>query len=152
MQFCVNFSRQQDPENGHACSVLRTQKAPSQSHSRKQSQQASLLPPHHLTYNLNDIKQFLTKGPKTGIQNCLDKLSSFCTSRMMKVNPKKTKVMVFRKRARKNVEFHFLIDSQIIDGVQEYTYLGTRMSLSGNFSVSREIFQCQCQVKFFSVT
>ena len=60
---CVNFSHQQDPENGHACSVLGTQKTPSQSHSRKQSQQASLLPPHHLTYNSNDIKQFLTKGP-----------------------------------------------------------------------------------------
>ena len=38
----------------------------------------------------------------------------------------------------KNADFHFLIDSQIIDVVQEYTYLGTRMSSSGNFSVSRE--------------
>ena len=38
----------------------------------------------------------------------------------------------------KNVNFNFLIDSQIIDVVQEYTYLGTRMSSSGNFSVSRE--------------
>ena len=32
----------------------------------------------------------------------------------------------------------FLIDSQIIDVVQEYTYLGTRISSSGNFSASRE--------------
>ena len=29
---------------------------------------------------------------------------------------------------KKNADFHFLIDSQIIDVVQEYTYLGTRMS------------------------
>ena len=57
---------------------------------------------------------------------------------MMKINLKKTKVMVFQKRARKNAEVHFLIDSQIIDVVQEYTYLGTRISSSGNFSVSRE--------------
>ena len=57
---------------------------------------------------------------------------------MMKISPKKTKIMVFQKRARKNADFHFLIDSQIIDVVQEYTYLGTRMSSSGNFSVSRE--------------
>ena len=57
---------------------------------------------------------------------------------MMKINPKKTRIMVFQKRARKNADFHFLIDSQIIDVVQEYTYLGTRMSSSGNFSVSRE--------------
>ena len=62
---------------------------------------------------------------KTGLQNYLDKLSSFCTSWMMKINPKKTKIMVFQKRARKNADFHFLIDSQIIDVVQEYSYLGT---------------------------
>ena len=59
---------------------------------------------------------------KTGLQNCLDKLSLFCTSWMMKINPKKTKIMVFQKRARKNADFYFLIDSQIIV-VQEYTYL-----------------------------
>ena len=41
-------------------------------------------------------------------------------------------------RERKNADFHFLIDSQIIDVVQEYTYLGTRMSSSGDFSVWRE--------------
>ena len=39
---------------------------------------------------------------------------------------------------RKNAEFRFLIDNQIIDVVQEYTYLGTQMCSSGNFSVSRE--------------
>ena len=52
---------------------------------------------------------------------------------MMKINPKKTQIMLFQKRARKNADFHFLIDSQIIDVVQEYAYLGTRMSSSGNF-------------------
>ena len=46
--------------------------------------------------------------------------------------------MVFHKGVRKNDEFRFLIDNQIIDVVQEYTYLGTQMSSSGNFSVSRE--------------
>ena len=39
---------------------------------------------------------------------------------------------------KKIADFVFLIDSQIIDVVQEYTYLGTRMSPSGHFSVSRE--------------
>ena len=38
----------------------------------------------------------------------------------------------------KNADFHFFVDSQRIDVLQEYTYLGTRMSSSGNFSVSRE--------------
>ena len=89
---------------------------------------------------------------KTGLQNCLDKLSSFCTSWMMKINPKKTKIMVFQKRARKNADFHFLIDSQIIDVVQEYTYLGTRMSSSGNFSVSREHLKEKALHALFSLS
>ena len=71
---------------------------------------------------------------------------------MMKINPKKTKITVFQKRARKNADFHFLIDSQIIaDVVQEYTYLGTRMSSSGNFSVSREHLKQKALHALFSL-
>ena len=47
---------------------------------------------------------------KTGFQNCLNTLSSFCTSWILKINPKKTKfIMVFQKRARKCAEFRFFI-------------------------------------------
>ena len=45
---------------------------------------------------------------------------------MLKINPKKTKIMAFQKRARKCAEFRFYIGYQIIDIVQEYTYLGSR--------------------------
>ena len=57
---------------------------------------------------------------------------------MLKINPKKTKIVVFQKRARKCAEFRLFIGKLIIDVLEEYTYLGTRMSSSGNFSVSRE--------------
>ena len=40
--------------------------------------------------------------------------------------------MVFQKRARKNAELRFLIDGQIIE---------SRISSSGNFSVSRELLK-----------
>ena len=69
----------------------------------------------------------------------IDKLTSHCTPWMMKINLKKTKIMVFQKRARKNAELRFLIDGQIIDVVQEYTYLGTRISSSGNFCVTAHV-------------
>ena len=57
---------------------------------------------------------------------------------MLKINPKKTKIVVFQKRARKCAEFRLFIGNLIIDVLEEYTYLGTRMSSSRNFSVSRE--------------
>ena len=68
----------------------------------------------------------------------------------MKISPKKTKFMVFQKRARTNSDFHFLVDSQIIV-VQEHTYLGTQMSSSGNFSVSREHLEEKALHTLFSL-
>ena len=38
----------------------------------------------------------------------------------------------------KNADFYFIIDSEFMHVVQEYSYSGTRMSSSGNFSVLRE--------------
>ena len=72
---------------------------------------------------------------KTGLQNCLNALAQYCTSWMLQINPKKTKIMVFQKRAKK-YECNFYIDKEKIDTVQNYTYLGTRISSSGNFTLS----------------
>ena len=59
---------------------------------------------------------------------------------MLKINPKKTKIMAFQKRARKCAEFRFYIGYQIIDVVQEYTYLGSRtFQWRVNFS-NRKLF------------
>jgi len=45
---------------------------------------------------------------------------------MLKINPKKTKMMIFQKRLRKSVDINFKIDTESIEVVLEYTYLGTR--------------------------
>ena len=59
----------------------------------------------------------------------------------MKINLKKTKIMVFQKRSRKNAELPFLLDGQIIDVVQEYTYLGIRVE-----SPHQEISECHMDI------
>ena len=55
---------------------------------------------------------------------------------MLSINPKKTKVMIFEKRAKKCTESSFHIDNEIIEMVQNYTYLGTLISSTGNFSMA----------------
>ena len=50
---------------------------------------------------------------------------------MLSINPKKTKVMIFQKRAKRCTEYSFHIDNENIEVVQNYTYLGT-----GNFSLA----------------
>ena len=76
---------------------------------------------------------------KTGLQNCLNTLSSYCKTWRLKVNPKKTKIMIFQKRPRKSVDINFNIGTEPIEIVQEYTYLGTRLTPTGNYSCSRTL-------------
>ena len=75
---------------------------------------------------------------KVGLQNCLNTLYSFSSSWMLDINSKKTKIMIFQKRAKKNSDLEFHIRKQNIDIVHEYTYLGTRISSTGNFNASLE--------------
>ena len=88
---------------------------------------------------------------KTGLQNCLNKLSSYCNSWMLNINPKKTKIMIFQKRAKKCDQYNFHINDQIIDVVQEYTYLGTRISSSGNFTLALDQLKEKAQNSLFSL-
>ena len=60
---------------------------------------------------------------KLGLQNCLNKLSSYCNSWMLKINPKKTKIMVFQKGTKK-CDYVFHVGNEMIDIVKDYTYLG----------------------------
>ena len=55
---------------------------------------------------------------------------------MLDTNSKKSKVMIFQKRAKKNSNLEFHIGKETIDIVHEYTYLGTRISSTANFNIS----------------
>ena len=55
---------------------------------------------------------------------------------MLSINTKKTKVMIFQKRAKKCTESIFNIDKQTIEIVQNHTYLGTLISSTGNFKLA----------------
>ena len=57
---------------------------------------------------------------------------------MLKVNPKKTKIMIFHKRPRKSVDINFNLGTEPIEIAQEYTYLGTRLTPTGNFTLALE--------------
>ena len=73
---------------------------------------------------------------KIGLQNCLNTLSSYCNTWMLSINPKKTKVMIFQKPAKKLIESNLHIDNEPVEVVQNYTYLGTLISSMGNFSLA----------------
>ena len=55
---------------------------------------------------------------------------------VVKYQSKKTKVMIFQKRAKKYIDSYFHIYNEPVEIVQNYSYLGTFISSTGNFSVA----------------
>ena len=55
---------------------------------------------------------------------------------MLKINPTKTKIMIFQNRPRKSVDNNFKIGNEYIEIVQQYIYLGTRLTPTGNFTLA----------------
>ena len=43
--------------------------------------------------------------------------------------------MIFQKRPRKSTDINFNISTESIEIAQEYTYLGTRLTPTGNFTL-----------------
>ena len=69
---------------------------------------------------------------------------------MLRINPKKTKIMIFQRCTRK-CEHNFRIGNEVIDVVQNYTYLGTRITSSGNFTLSLEHLRQKALHALFSL-
>lgn len=70
-----------------------------------------------------------------GLQNCLDRLSEYTKQWDLKVNLKKTKIMVFQGNGRR-VDSPFSLGNQNIAHTKSYKYLGTIISDTGNFKLN----------------
>ena len=73
-----------------------------------------------------------------GLQNSLDKLSTFCEQWKIQVNLKKTKIMVFQKKCRKSFNPSFSYKKDVIQKVNDYTYLGIKRTSTGSFALTEE--------------
>ena len=73
---------------------------------------------------------------KVGLQNCLSALTQNCRSWMLNINPKIKPKLWFFIDERKKYDCNFYRGNEKIDIVQNYTYLGTQISSTGNFTLS----------------
>ena len=88
---------------------------------------------------------------KIGLQNCLNTLESFCSTWLLEVNLKKTKVMIFQKCNRKPKNLQFYYQHNFIDIVQEYTYLGIKITPNGCFTMAQKNLCEKAQRAIFKV-
>ena len=84
----------------------------------------------------NDL--VLISHSATGLQTALDTLSQFWKDWLLNIILEK-KIVIFQKKLRKAIlaKYHFHFNSDQIDIVSNYTYLGVKFSLNGNFSASK---------------
>ena len=94
----------------------------------------------------DDIILLSTKAD--GLQRCLDKLSSYCSSWGLSVNHNKTKVMIFNKSC-KLIRETFTIDGEKLQCVKEYKYLGLLLNCGGIFSSTTADLLNRGQKAFF---
>ena len=92
-------------------------------------------------------------------QKQIDILQNYVEKWFLKINPHKTKVLIFQKQNRKATrEKHsfFLNGNQIVN-TPEYTYLGTTFDSNGSFTTSkknlveksrRSVFACKRYIEF----
>ena len=76
----------------------------------------------------------LISESQEGLQNCLNKLLEYTKRWNLKVNLKKTQVMVFNCQKRNKPIFTF--DNTVLKIVKEYKYLGTTVTNTGNFKLN----------------
>ena len=89
---------------------------------------------------------------RDSLQTMINELYSFCTEWGLKVNIKKTAVLVFNASGRKLLESTGLVyGSMVIPSVREYCYLGTTFSISGSMKANQAQLRMKGLRAYFSL-
>jgi len=77
----------------------------------------------------------LLSRSQVGLQNCINLVHDFCNKWKMSVNEKKSKIMIFSKKETDKIkQTRFTLNGNFLDKVKEFTYLGVKISSTGNFA------------------
>ena len=87
-----------------------------------------------------------------GLQKQIDILQNYSKNWLLKINPHKTKTLIFQKQNRKATreKFTFFLNGNQIAKASEYTYLGIIFNSNGNFINSKKKFVEKTRRSFFA--
>ena len=80
----------------------------------------------------------LLSESNTGLQNCLNSLSDYCSKWKIQINLDKTKIIIFSKGKRDFKKFRFALGNSEIEIVEKYKYLGIIFTYNGNMKHSSD--------------
>ena len=94
----------------------------------------------------------LLSETESGLRECLLRLESYCNDWGLKVNPTKTKVVVFNKKFTKNIKnLNFSINQNPIEVTNSYRYLGVEITNMGSFSKASDVLYKKALRSLFSI-
>ena len=92
----------------------------------------------------------LMSESETGLQEMLNSLKLFVDNNGMKVNHKKTKIMIFNKNGR-HIRKYFTLGVEKIECTREYKYLGFLVTPSGEINSGLNDLKDRAQRAFFNL-
>ena len=87
-----------------------------------------------------------------GLQSALSKLQKYTEDWNLTINTNKTKVIIFNKGGHKISKFKFLVNSEELEMVQNYCYLGLIFSSCGSFTEACKNRVSKASKAFFKLT
>ena len=88
----------------------------------------------------------------SGLRECLLKLESYCNDWGLKVNPTKTKMVLFNKNFTKNTkQLSFSINQNPIEVTNSYCYLGVEITNTLSFSKASDVLYKKALRSLFSI-
>ncbi|XP_021350729.1 uncharacterized protein LOC110448677 [Mizuhopecten yessoensis] len=96
-----------------------------------------------------DDSVLFSESPE-GLQSALNVFQQYCKIWKLNINVNKTKVMVFRKRKSKQ-QHVFVLQNEILEIVDNFTYLGITFNYNGSFVNARRRLINQAQKSIFAI-
>ncbi len=93
----------------------------------------------------------LLSPTKEGLQDSLNLLEDYCQTWALTVNPQ-TKVMIFQNRSRPQGLTHtFTLSHRTLETTNTYTYLGLKITSTGNFTLAAKELKEKAQRAFYAI-
>ena len=94
----------------------------------------------------------LVSESATGLQKCLDKMQIFYSELGLKVNLKKTKVMIFNNKGAKLDNYKFYLNGDRVSITDQYQYLGIKLRPSGSLQMAVDELHDKALRAWFSIS